>query len=237
MHVDRAGRFWVATRDAVFRRAGPGERFEQVDVIGLSSNFWQAFSEDEDGNVWFSDFRQGFRRVGDRGPVSEQQRGWGVQLLHDRRRNLWVATRGQGLGGTKQRPRGCDSARRHHGEGRVGKQRGSVCARGPGRQHLGWDTRRPAAVDSAQGDAAHRSADCASRVVDAGWLGGGGRQHGGVDQDSWAAGRRSVPGAAGPPRHRGACRVHRSRGAVWVATERALARFADGTSPHPRAPS
>lgn len=97
MHMDRAGQFWVATRDAVFRRAAAGERFEQVELIGLSSNIWQAFSEDEDGNVWISDFREGFRRVAARRPAAGQQRGWGVQLVHDRRRNLWVATRGQGL--------------------------------------------------------------------------------------------------------------------------------------------
>jgi ligand-binding sensor domain-containing protein/signal transduction histidine kinase len=97
MHVDRAGRFWVATRDAVFRRGDTGERFEQVELIGLSSNIWQAFSEDADGTVWISDFREGFRRVADHHSATGQQRGWGVQLIHDRRRNLWVATRGQGL--------------------------------------------------------------------------------------------------------------------------------------------
>ncbi|HEX5108761.1 MAG TPA: two-component regulator propeller domain-containing protein [Vicinamibacterales bacterium] len=96
MHVDRAGRFWVATRDAVFRRGAAGGRFEQVEVIGLSSNIWQAFSEDDEGGVWISDFREGFRRVADQ-RAARQQRGWGVQLIHDRRRNLWVATRGQGL--------------------------------------------------------------------------------------------------------------------------------------------
>src|SRR5262245_13036084 len=91
MHVDRAGRFWVATRDAVFRRGGAGERFEQVELIGLSSNIWQAFSEDEDGGVWISDFREGFRRVADHHSAAGRQRGWGVQLVHDRRGNLWVA--------------------------------------------------------------------------------------------------------------------------------------------------
>jgi ligand-binding sensor domain-containing protein/signal transduction histidine kinase len=96
MHVDRAGRFWVATRDAVFRRGDAGGRFEQVEVIGLSSNIWQAFSEDEAGGVWISDFREGYRRVADH-RAAGRQRGWGVQLIHDRRRNLWVATRGQGL--------------------------------------------------------------------------------------------------------------------------------------------
>jgi signal transduction histidine kinase/ligand-binding sensor domain-containing protein len=99
VYEDRARRLWVATAGAVFRRATENDRFEQVDEIDISSNVWQAFSEDANGTLWISDFRNGFRQVGHRPlRVGERlRRGWGVQLLHDRRRNLWVATQGQGL--------------------------------------------------------------------------------------------------------------------------------------------
>jgi ligand-binding sensor domain-containing protein/signal transduction histidine kinase len=98
MHEDRAGRFWIATRQAVFRSARAGARFERVDVIQLSSNIWQAFSEDASGVVWISDFRDGFRRADENSATPPRRvRGWGVKLLHDRQGNLWLATRGQGL--------------------------------------------------------------------------------------------------------------------------------------------
>jgi signal transduction histidine kinase len=71
--------------------------FSLVDTFEIGSNAWQGFTEDAHGTVWISDFRQGFRRVGAKPSRSATQRGWGVQLLHDRRGNIWVATRGQGL--------------------------------------------------------------------------------------------------------------------------------------------
>src|SRR5690606_2046348 len=71
-------------------------QFELMDTFEVASNAWQGFTEDTDGGIWISDFQQGFRRVGVE-PRDTAQRGWGVQLLHDRRDNFCVATRGQGL--------------------------------------------------------------------------------------------------------------------------------------------
>ena len=96
LHESRDGRLWVATRTAVFRRDGEGSPFVRVDTLEVASNIWQSFSEDADGAVYISDFRQGFRRVGDP-PSLKAPRGWGVRLLHDQHGSLWVATRGQGL--------------------------------------------------------------------------------------------------------------------------------------------
>ena len=96
VHADRQGRLWVATPEAIFRR-DPGEgRFHIAESRTLSSNYWHGFSEDAAGRLWMSDFREGFRHVTAAGSPSGRQ-GWGVQLLHDRRGNFWVATRGQGL--------------------------------------------------------------------------------------------------------------------------------------------
>ena len=47
-------------RASVFRRR-PGEsRFLQVDTFEVASNAWQDFSEDAEGVVYISDFRDGF---------------------------------------------------------------------------------------------------------------------------------------------------------------------------------
>ncbi|HET9268791.1 MAG TPA: two-component regulator propeller domain-containing protein [Vicinamibacterales bacterium] len=96
LHQSRDGSVWVATRSSVFRRQAGGA-FTLMDTFEIASNAWQGFSEDDQGAVWISDFREGFRRVGAKPSRTAGQRGWGVQLLHDRRGNFWVATRGQGL--------------------------------------------------------------------------------------------------------------------------------------------
>jgi ligand-binding sensor domain-containing protein/signal transduction histidine kinase len=99
LHEDREKRLWVATQTAVYRKRSPHDQFEQVDVISISSNVWQNFSEDASGRVWISDFSEGFRIAGRAVSRSARgkQRGWGVDLLHDRRGNFWVGTQGQGL--------------------------------------------------------------------------------------------------------------------------------------------
>jgi len=99
IYEDRRKRLWVATVNGVFRKQAGGDRFEQVDVITLSSNVWQGFAEDATGTVWMSDFNEGFRVPGLAAPHRRQKplRGWGVELLHDNRGNLWVGTQGQGL--------------------------------------------------------------------------------------------------------------------------------------------
>ena len=98
-YEDREGQLWVATQSAVFRKASGSDHFDQIDVIGISSNLWQSFSEDAAGRVWMTDFSEGYRLPGHRPPGVEKspRHGFGVQLLHDRRGDLWVATQGQGL--------------------------------------------------------------------------------------------------------------------------------------------
>jgi len=93
---DSGRRLWVGTTSAIYRRAAPGHPFKRVDVVNVSSNLWQNFSEDTHGRVFTSDFTKGFRIPGGEGPVSAR-RGWGATLLHDRRGDFWVGTLGQGL--------------------------------------------------------------------------------------------------------------------------------------------
>jgi len=95
---DREHRLWVGTTTAVYRRDRAGEPFKQIDQISISSNVWQSFSQDAAGNVWISDFKEGFRRPGvaARG-TRPARKGWGVGLLSDSRGNFWVGTQGQGL--------------------------------------------------------------------------------------------------------------------------------------------
>jgi signal transduction histidine kinase/ligand-binding sensor domain-containing protein len=98
IYEDRQKRLWVSTVNGVFRKDAGGDRFEQVDVITVSSNVWQGFTEDTSGTVWISDFNEGFRIPGLAAPRGRKPlRGWGVELLHDHRGNLWVGTQGQGL--------------------------------------------------------------------------------------------------------------------------------------------
>ena len=96
---DRQHRLWVGTTTTVYRRERAGEPFKEVDVISISSNVWQSFEQDAGGNVWISDFKEGFRRPGAQTArvARPSRKGWGVQLLSDTRGNLWVGTQGQGL--------------------------------------------------------------------------------------------------------------------------------------------
>jgi ligand-binding sensor domain-containing protein/signal transduction histidine kinase len=97
IYESRDRSLWLASRTSVFRRAAGETGFVLVDTLDIASNAWQGFSEDAQGHVWISDFNEGFRRVGTKPSRNTTHRGWGVQLLHDRRGNFWVATRGQGL--------------------------------------------------------------------------------------------------------------------------------------------
>ncbi|HET9011419.1 MAG TPA: two-component regulator propeller domain-containing protein, partial [Gemmatimonadaceae bacterium] len=118
LHQSRDGSLWVATRSSGVRRHGSDGAFALMDTFDIASNAWQGFSEDERGAVWISDFRQGFRRVGAKPSRNTTPRGWGVQLLHDRRGNFWVATRGQGLWRVREGADGTPSVElltRHHG--------------------------------------------------------------------------------------------------------------------------
>jgi ligand-binding sensor domain-containing protein len=79
-YEDREGQLWVATQAAVFRKAPGSDHFDQIDVIGISSNLWQSFSEDARGSVWMTDFHEGYRLAGQRPTDSEKspRRGFGV---------------------------------------------------------------------------------------------------------------------------------------------------------------
>jgi signal transduction histidine kinase/ligand-binding sensor domain-containing protein len=96
VYEDRVGRLWVATSDAVLRRDRNGDAFQPVGGR-VTSRAWQRFSEAPDGTVWMADFERGFRLAESSDGTNVQPRGWGASLLHDRRGNFWVATRGQGL--------------------------------------------------------------------------------------------------------------------------------------------
>jgi signal transduction histidine kinase/ligand-binding sensor domain-containing protein len=97
IYRDSRKRMWVGTQHAVYRKDAASERFDQVDVITISSNVWQRFSEDDDGTVWISDFSQGFRTPGTAARATTPRKGWGVDLLHDQRGDFWIGTQGQGL--------------------------------------------------------------------------------------------------------------------------------------------
>lgn len=97
IYRDSRKRMWVGTQHAVYRKDAASERFDQVDVITISSNVWQRFSEDDDGTVWMSDFSHGFRTPGTAARATTPRKGWGVDLLHDQRGDFWIGTQGQGL--------------------------------------------------------------------------------------------------------------------------------------------
>ena len=99
VYEDSEGRLLAATPMGVYRRASPDASFELVAHVAVASNLHFSFTRDRSGALWVSDFHEGFRRL-DQGrlpPVAGAPRGWGVQLLHDRRGTMWVATQGQGL--------------------------------------------------------------------------------------------------------------------------------------------
>jgi ligand-binding sensor domain-containing protein len=99
IYEDGEGRLLAATPMGVYRRASADSGFELVAHVEVASNVHFSFTRDRAGAVWVSDFHDGFHRLdqGRRPPGAESLRGWGVQLLHDRRGAMWVATQGQGL--------------------------------------------------------------------------------------------------------------------------------------------
>jgi signal transduction histidine kinase/ligand-binding sensor domain-containing protein len=220
------GRIWAASRSAVYRRDREGEPFQQVDVITRSSNVWQGLSEGPDGSVWISDFQRGFRQVG--ASPAHAEKGWGAQLLHDRRGNLWIATRGQGLWRVHPDRRGTppppDVITRQQGlatdavqcimEDREGNLWVGTYA---GLQRLTPHRVTPISdVPLARAAATTRDGSV--------WIGG----TGGLTQFRRGATRRRFTEAEGLP---GAVvlAVHADHdGTVWVSTELGLARFADG---------
>jgi signal transduction histidine kinase/ligand-binding sensor domain-containing protein len=96
---DGDGRLLAATPTGVYRRPAAAAPFELVARVAVASNVHFSFSSDRAGTVWVSDFHDGFHRLdqGRRPPGADGLKGWGLQLLHDRRGAMWVATQGQGL--------------------------------------------------------------------------------------------------------------------------------------------
>jgi signal transduction histidine kinase/ligand-binding sensor domain-containing protein len=99
IYEDGEGHLLAATPSGVYRRPSPDARFELVARVAVASNVHFSFTRDRAGTVWVSDFHDGFHRLDQGGPTAGAKglRGWGVQLLHDRRGAMWVATQGQGL--------------------------------------------------------------------------------------------------------------------------------------------
>jgi signal transduction histidine kinase/ligand-binding sensor domain-containing protein len=99
VYEDGEGRLLAATPSGVYRRPSPDAPFELVAPVAVASNVHFSFTRDRAGTVWVSDFHDGFHRLDQSRPPAgaEGVRGWGVQLLHDRRGAMWVATQGQGL--------------------------------------------------------------------------------------------------------------------------------------------
>jgi signal transduction histidine kinase/ligand-binding sensor domain-containing protein len=87
---DLRGTLWVGTREGLFRRRDD-DRFELIDQ-GIARDA----SEGADGALWITDPAHGARRHG-APPRLTSANGRGMRLLHDARRNLWVATTGQGV--------------------------------------------------------------------------------------------------------------------------------------------
>jgi len=99
MREDAQGRLWAVGPLAVFRRPFEDAPFEVVERLAVASNRWQSLSLDRQGRMWMSDFDRGFRMLDARvtSPSIARPHGWGVEILHDSRGTMWVATRGQGL--------------------------------------------------------------------------------------------------------------------------------------------
>jgi signal transduction histidine kinase/ligand-binding sensor domain-containing protein len=103
---DGGRRLWVATQNAVLRQDDGAARFERVEVVDITGNYWPQFSEDPAGGVWITDAHAGFRRLeGQPGRSASTLVGRGLNLLHDKRGQLWVATQGQGLWRVRAGPR------------------------------------------------------------------------------------------------------------------------------------
>ena len=95
---DGQGRLWAVSSQAVFRRGSADAPFEVVERLTVASNRWQSLTMDRRGQMWMSDFEHGIRQLeGARLRVSAQGHAWGVDTLLDSQGAMWIATRGQGL--------------------------------------------------------------------------------------------------------------------------------------------
>ena len=90
IYEDRQRRVWVATLNGVFRKEPGQDRFEHVDVITLSSNVWQGFSEDAAGNGVDQRLQRGLQssRSANPGHRSEADSGLGCRAASRPARKL-----------------------------------------------------------------------------------------------------------------------------------------------------
>jgi signal transduction histidine kinase/ligand-binding sensor domain-containing protein len=102
--ADSRGNLWVSTTDGVFRRLKGKSAFEHI----TPASYWaHRVMEDRHGAVWITDPRVGIRllltRLDSTTPatttVSKVPTGesLGVQMLPDRRGDMWIATLGRGV--------------------------------------------------------------------------------------------------------------------------------------------
>jgi len=99
VYQDTHGDLWVSAAAGLYRRGQDGGAFQLVSTRSESP---RGFSEDAAGTLWATDPVVGFRAIGHHSTVARHsldstRKGSGVELIHDRRDNLWVATSGEGL--------------------------------------------------------------------------------------------------------------------------------------------
>ena len=84
------GRLFIGTTQGLFGRMPGSRMFERLTP-------WWTFSvtETKDHQLWTTDIRMGFRRIGD--DLTPSLMGNGYRIVADRNADLWVATIGQGL--------------------------------------------------------------------------------------------------------------------------------------------
>ncbi|HEY6509038.1 MAG TPA: two-component regulator propeller domain-containing protein [Vicinamibacterales bacterium] len=224
---DAQGRLWAIGPMAVFRRPSADAPFEVVERLAVASNRWQSLSLDRQGRMWMSDFDRGFRMLdaGKTSPPVARPRGWGVEILHDSRGSMWVATRGQGLwrvGETETRARAAIITSR---DGLVNDAVQAVREDRDGNIWVGT----PAGL---QRLSPHRVTPVRDlgvvRVLEATPDGGVwvGTSHG-LSRVS-ASGRRTFTAADGLPGSVVLTLQGDGAGGVWVATERGVARYVGG---------
>src|SRR5919108_5302336 len=93
MFRDHRGRRFLGTAEGLFRHDPGEERFKRVNG---STGPIRAVAGDDRGGLWTTDPVRGFRQLNSGNEVPTE-RGNGLSLLRDSRRNLWVGTGGQGL--------------------------------------------------------------------------------------------------------------------------------------------
>jgi signal transduction histidine kinase/ligand-binding sensor domain-containing protein len=120
-HVDHKGTLLLAADAGLFRRSAGSSRFDLLERFGASSvdssvsvrsvppdeqiwtprlssdNVVRSIATDSAGLPFVSDLRYGFRPLRDASVTPSTHPGRGLQLLFDRRGDMWVATGGQGV--------------------------------------------------------------------------------------------------------------------------------------------